>query len=127
MLLESPLSETEPRLWAESAFFAGGFGRLDEAIERMEHYLELEPHVPSEWELLARWYDLSDRPAEVERARRNSDLALANRVRRNHWLARWHERFGTKEEALIALEEAARLDPENAAVQAGIDRLQGGL
>ena len=63
------------------------------------------------------------RPEEAATATRNSDLALANLVRESHWLARWHERFGTVGEALIALDEALRLDPENAEALADRERL----
>ena len=122
-LIESPLRETEPRLWAETAYFAGGSGNFDEALSRMRSYLELEPYSPREWELLARWYELSGQPEAAAEASRNSDLALANLVRQSHWLARWHERFGTVGEALIALEEALRLDPQNAAALADRERL----
>ena len=124
-LLDSPLAETEPRLWAETAFFAGGFGRFDEAIPQMRRYLELEPYSPQEWRMLARWYELTERPGEAARAEQNADLALANLVRRDHWLARWHERFGTKREALLALDEALEMDPDNASVKADIERLRG--
>jgi len=124
-LIESPLRETEPRLWAETAFFAGGFGRFDEAIERMQRFLELEPYSPGEWDLLAHWYELTEQADLAQQARLNADLALANLVRQSHWLALWHERFGTLGEAVLALEDARQLDPENAAVLADLVRLRG--
>lgn len=124
-LIESPLRETEPRLWAETAFFSGGFGHFDEAIRRMQRFLELEPYSPQEWALLAHWYKLTEQADEARQAARNSELALANLVRESHWLARWHERFGTLGEAQLALEDALQMDPDNAAVQADLARLRG--
>ena len=124
-LLDSPLVETEHRLWAQGAALAAELGHLEVAIERMQRYLELEPYSPEEWDMLAQLLEASDRPAEAAGARENVGLAEANIVLQLHWLARWHERFGSAEDALRLLEATLRLAPSNAAVQLDLDRLGG--
>jgi spermidine synthase len=123
-LLGSPLVETEPRLFAEAALFSGGFGRFDEAIERMVRYLELEPYSPDEWELLAHWYGQLGRTGPQREATRNVTLAQRNGERQLHWLARWHERYGTVEEAIGALEILLEWAPDNTAARADLERLR---
>jgi tetratricopeptide (TPR) repeat protein len=124
-LLGSPLVETEPRLWAEGAFFSAGFGRMEEAVQRMTRYLELEPYSPQEWEMLAGWYEQLDRPADRALALENSELARRNVVRDYLWLARWHEQYGTPEEAAMALEALLELEPDDPAVLRELERLRG--
>ncbi len=123
-LIESPLIETEPRLLAEVAYLFGGFGRFDQAIETMRRYLELEPYSPEGWELLARWYELSEQPAMARGATANVANAHRNLIRQYHWLALWHERFGSRDDAVLALEEVLRIDPENDRARLDLERIR---
>ena len=126
-LLASPLIETEPRLWAEAAVLSGGFGRFEEALERMRRYLVLEPDSPDEWELAALWSERLGLQTEARDARANVAIAERRQVRELHWIARWHERFGTRREARWALGEVLRRDPTNRAAAEDLQRLGGPL
>jgi spermidine synthase len=123
-LLASPLGSVEPRLWAEAAYLAGGFGRFEEAIDWLTHFLELMPYSPNEWRLLATFYELSGLPEKGQDALAKAELAHANLVREYHWLGRWHEQYGSSGEGVLALETALELDPENRAIQDDLARLR---
>ena len=116
-LIEGPQAECDPRLWAEASVLSGGFGRFEEAIDRMNRYLELEPYSPREWKLLARWYELAGMSGKQAEASANADLARENQVRELHRAARWHARFGEAENAVLALQEVLKMDPDNQAAR----------
>ncbi|MFT5285829.1 MAG: spermidine synthase [Planctomycetota bacterium] len=126
-LLNSPLRELEWGLVAESSFFAYRAGDKDLAIEQMLDYLELKPYSPKEWQIVSGWLADAGRVTEQREAAENAELAYRNQVRRYRWIALWHERFGNVSDALPALEEALRLDPENDAAQADLTRMQAGM
>ena len=126
-LLETPLVESEPRLWSVGAYLAGGFGRLGTAIDWGRQYVELEPLSPDVWLLLARWYELIEHPDEQREALASAELAQRGLVRETHWLARWHEHYGTREEAILGLQATLELDPDNELARADLKRLGGTL
>ncbi len=122
-LLASPLVESHWKLVAEAGFFAQEAGEADRAIERMQRYLSLEPYSPKEWLILAEWYRDAGRVSEQLEATENAELAYRNLVRRDRWIARWHERFGNMEDARRSIENALRKDPGNAEALADRVRL----
>jgi tetratricopeptide (TPR) repeat protein len=123
-LAASPLAEMELGLYADAAFFAARAGDLPRAIRHLERFLELEPYSPDEWDTLAAWLESEGQAERAADARANVDLARANQVRRLHWIARWHERFGIEDDAILALEAALEIEPEDAALLADLERLE---
>lgn len=123
-LASSALVETEPRLLAEAALLEANSGDFDRACARLREYLELEPLAPREWGLLADWEGRLGRTEAAAEALAQAARAQAALVRDFHWIARWHEHYGTREEALSALAVARSMAPENEAVAADIERLR---
>ena len=124
-LLAGPLRETEPQLIAEAAFLEAAGGDLDAACATMREFLALKPYSPREWQMLAGWERERGEATSADAALESAARAHANRVRNYHWIARWHENYGTREEALGALRVALRLDPENPLLLADLERLEG--
>ena len=86
-------------------------GRRDEALERVQHAVKIEPGYQWAWDALVRWSDELHRPELADQIARDLTVRRAGEARSWIVLARTLRRPEHLEERLVALSKAIELNP----------------
>jgi spermidine synthase len=122
-LLATTLGVREPQLWAEAAIIESQLGEVEPAAAKLAHFLEWSPYSPQEWARYAELLTALGREGEAEVATTNTERAFRAQVALVHRAARWHERFGDRDDAVDSLRFVLRLDPDNVEARADLARV----
>ncbi len=125
LLLESRAVRRHDALAKEQAIVLAAAQRDDLATPLLENILRLEdPSWSDGWELLAEVYERNGRTNEAAAARYNVDVALRNRSRSLHRMARLALWLGEQRDARSLLTLSVAFDPEYEAARDDLARLE---